>query len=87
MGYRIVYGHQSKPGKPAFTKIRSLILTVCFFALFCACARYFFQEEIGLLFDVIFPNGIVEELVQNISNGEGITQVVEAFCQEIFRGH
>lgn len=86
MGYTVTYGNLRKRGNSRPGKMGFILLTGCFFGLFCVCARYCFPQQIGMLYRLVFPNGGVEELAQRIRAGEGITEAVEAFCQEIFRG-
>ena len=83
MAYKIRYGGD-RPKKTRRQSARLFVLTVCFFLLFLLTASYFAPAQLERLRQTFFPQSCVDALLQELRNGEPLTEAVSAFCQEIF---
>lgn len=83
MGYTVTYGPVRVRKKQKRT---SIILSVLFFGLFCAFARHFYAEDIRALRNIILPGAAIDELIQQLQDGENITTSVAAFCESVLHG-
>lgn len=89
MGYKIIYG-QDPVKKYSFTRIQGLIC--CFFLLFSFTVRLFWPAGAQVLRQAFvtdqFSHGAlaVMEMVEDLQQGESVSDAVSVFCQEILHG-
>lgn len=84
MAYKIHYG-SVKPTRSSVL-VRKILMTICFFALFVCCARYFAAEELRAIWQTLIPSEQVDSLLQGLREGEDFAQAVAAFCEDMLHG-
>ena len=89
MGYKIVYG-QDPVKKYNFTRMQGLICG--FFLLFSLAVRLFWPAGTQVLRQVFVTDRIshgaqaVIAMVEDLQQGESVSDAVSVFCQEILHG-
>lgn len=89
MGYKIVY---SKPTRQKKSRKRIILFVSLFFLLFAVCTRISYPEAAGFLWNVLVSEQWTMEMeaflemITEGERGEGVTDAVQVFCQEIFGG-
>ena len=85
MGYKICYTTASQKRKPR-GRLRRLLLTAVFFALFLFTAQLLLPKQLQQLQDVFLPVDSLNLLVSQLQQGENIVDAVTAFCHDIIHG-
>ena len=84
MPYKIHYTSSAHP-VTRWPRWRRWVLRLLFFTLFAAAAWQIVPDELIALRQIILPLD-VEQMVEELLDGNGIAQAVTTFCQEIFHG-
>lgn len=90
MGYRIEYGPQERRGEQGKSLSgRSILLTVCVFAVFVLSVRRWWAEGWEVLSMMLLPGDwneaelAAEAFVQSVRSGSSLSEAVAAFCADI----
>lgn len=84
MAYKIYYGN-AQPKRIARRKGRLFVFTVCFFLLFLLTVSCLAPGQMETLRKTLFPQSHVDALLQDLRDGEPLSEAVSAFCQGIFQ--
>lgn len=90
MAYQIQYDAKSKQkNKPKGPKWRFPALIAGFFLLFVLCAEQTRPEQTAAVRAMLLPESVrqeVQELIDDLRNGENVTESVTVFYRDIFDG-
>ncbi len=88
MAYKIAYGNEFRKQKQKkHPNIRLRVLTAGFFLLFLVLSHLLWPDKLATARAVLLPEGsAVAALVEDLQSGEGFSEAVEAFCQQVI-GH
>lgn len=86
MAYKIDYG-STKRNKEKWRIVRFFVLTIVFFSLFLMISWQLAPVQIEALRQMLFPENNVDALLQDLREGQSISDAVSAFCQGIFNGN
>lgn len=89
MGYKIIYG-KDPVKKHSFTRLQGLICG--FFLLFSLAVRLFWPAGSQVLRDLFVTDQLSQgaqaavAMVEDLQQGESVSDAVSVFCQEILHG-
>lgn len=85
MGYQIRYGaikHQSQIPRV----LRHVLLTLGFFAMFLFLCLWYFTDEVTAVLNQWMRYGQVDTLINELREGEQLTDAVATFWQDLRHG-
>ncbi len=89
MGYKIVY---STPPRQKGSRKRVFLLISLFFLGFAICVRLLWPESVNILWEMAVSHKLSAEImaffqeILETEEGNGFSDAVQVFCQEIFGG-